>query len=72
MRTLVMKRRGRSESGSAVILVMTMVGILVILLAVNHSTLKSLEKELKLIETKQMQRIQPSPAPSPNVAVKPH
>jgi hypothetical protein len=53
----------RSERGSAVMLVMTMLGIMVICVSVNAVAVMSLTRELKLLEKKQVQRLQTVSAP---------
>ncbi len=53
----------RAERGSAVMLVMTMLGIMVICVTVNAVAVMSLTRELKLLEKKQVQRLQTASAP---------
>jgi len=49
---------GASERGSAVIVVMTMVAIMVICVSVNLVALNTVDRELKLLDKKQMQHWQ--------------
>ena len=49
--------RPRSERGSAVIVVLVMLGIMMIFFATNLVTIKTLTRELKLVEKKQVERL---------------
>lgn len=50
--------RRRDEAGSAVVVIMAMLAILMIFAAINVSSVHTLGRELKLIEQKQNQRLQ--------------
>ena len=53
-------RRRRSQSGSAVVIVTAMVAIMAICVAVNVASIRTVDRELKLMEKKQIQRLQSS------------
>ena len=55
----------RAQSGSAVVVVLAMLGIMVICVSVNVVSVRTLQRELKLIEKKQVQRLQPAPSQKP-------
>jgi hypothetical protein len=52
------RKNRRHERGSAVMLVMTMLGIMTIFVAMNTVAIRTLSTELKLIEKKQVRRLQ--------------
>ena len=56
--TLQVSRRPRRQSGSAVIVVLALLAIMLIYVASNLRTLYSLGCELKLLERQQVQRLQ--------------
>jgi hypothetical protein len=49
--------RRPSERGSATIVVLVMLGIMMIFFATNLVTIKTLTRELKLVEKKQIERL---------------
>ncbi len=55
------RRRGRTgERGSAVVIFLALLAIMLVLVAANGKTLVLLKKELQLIEHKQVQRLERS------------
>ena len=54
--------RPRSQRGSATIVVLVMLGIMMIFFATNLVTIKVLTRELKLVDKKQVERLRGSPA----------
>lgn len=54
--------RKRRRDGSAVLIIMLLLGLMLIFVGANVKTLQSLRGELKLIERRQIQRIQRVPA----------
>ena len=50
----------RRERGSAVVVALAMLAIMLICVSVNSVAVRSLGRELKLLEKKQVQRIQPA------------
>ena len=65
----------QQEQGSAVIVVLGLVFLTLAYVAFNHRTLQSLDREVKLIEKRQVQRLQPPPStnswPATNAMVYP-
>jgi hypothetical protein len=56
--------RGRcADSGSAVVVLLALLGMMLVFVAANTVAIRSLQRELKLIEKKQVQRLQPAPPP---------
>ncbi|HEX4647170.1 MAG TPA: hypothetical protein VH598_16320 [Verrucomicrobiae bacterium] len=55
--SLFQSNRRRSEHGSATIVVLVMLGIMMIFFATNLVTIKTLTRELKLVEKKQVERL---------------
>jgi hypothetical protein len=53
----------RAESGSAVMLVLIMLGIMTIFVAVNTVTIRTISRELKLLEKKQVKRLDGATSP---------
>ncbi|HEX3798684.1 MAG TPA: hypothetical protein VH413_08280 [Verrucomicrobiae bacterium] len=53
----------RAESGSAVMLVLIMLGIMTIFVAVNTVTIRTVSRELKLLEKKQVRRLDSAALP---------
>lgn len=51
-----------SEGGSATILVLALVAIMMVFLTANQLVLHNLKRELRLVEQKQLKRFQPPPA----------
>lgn len=51
-----------SEGGSATILVLALVAIMMVFLTANQLVLHNLKRELRLLEQKQLKRFQPPPA----------
>jgi hypothetical protein len=62
----VQPNRPRSESGSAVIVVMVMLGIMMIFFATNLVTIKTLTRELKSVEKKQIERLHSGQSEAPS------
>lgn len=52
----------RAHNASAVVVVLAMLGIMVICVGVNVAAVRNLQRELKLLEKKQVQRLQSAPA----------
>jgi len=52
----------RRQEGSAVIMVLAMLAIMLICVGVNTVAVTNLRRELKLLEKKQVQRLQPAAA----------
>lgn len=52
----------RSARGSATILVLALVAIMMVFLAANQLVLHNLKRELRLVEQKQLKKFQPPPA----------
>ena len=52
---------GRGERGSATILVLTLLAILVVYMNSNQLALHTLKRDLRLIEQKQLKKFQPPP-----------
>jgi hypothetical protein len=50
------------EQGSAVIVVLALIFLTLAYVAYNHRTLQSLDREVKLIEKRQFQRLQSPPS----------
>ena len=57
-------RSRESESGSATILVLALVAIMMVFLTANQLVLHNLKRELRLMEQKQLKKFQP-PAAKP-------
>ena len=55
-------RSRRDQSGSAVAVILAMIGIMMIFVAVNVAAVRSLGNELKLIEQQQNQRLKKLPS----------
>ena len=55
--SLFQSNHPRSERGSATIVVLVMLGIMMIFFATNMVTIKTLARELKLVEKKQVERL---------------
>jgi hypothetical protein len=51
------RNRSRSQRGSATIVVLVILGIMMIFFATNLVTIKTLARELKLVEKKQVERL---------------
>lgn len=58
-------QRSFAQSGSAVIVLLALLGIMLTFVAVNTVAIRSLQRELKLIEKKQVQRLQSAPILKP-------
>lgn len=58
-------QRKPGQSGSAVIVLLAMLGIMLIFVAANTIAIRSLQRELKLIEKKQVHRLQAAPPAKP-------
>ena len=58
-------QRSFAQSGSAVIVLLALLGIMLTFVAANTIAIRSLQRELKLIEKKQVQRLQPAPTAKP-------
>lgn len=57
--------RKRGQSGSAVVVLLAMLTMMLIFVAANTVAIRSLQRELKLIEKKQVQRLQTAPPVKP-------
>ena len=55
----------RTERGSVVLLLLVLLGIMAVYLACNNLVLNNLQRELRLIEKKQIEKFSRSPAPVP-------
>ena len=55
------RRSKRKEAGSAVLVVIALIAIIFIYIAANLSALHNLHRELRLIEKRQIQRLQTRP-----------
>ncbi|HEX4644752.1 MAG TPA: hypothetical protein VH598_04015 [Verrucomicrobiae bacterium] len=55
--SLFQPKRRRSEYGSATIVVLVMLGIMMIFFATNLVTIKTLTRELKSVDKKQVERL---------------
>ena len=55
-------RRG-SRSGSAILVVLILLGAMLVIIAGNNGTLNQLKREIDLIERKQLERLAGSPQP---------
>ncbi len=60
--TVHASRSSRGQSGSAVIIIMALVAILLVYVAGNLKTLSNLGRELRLIERQQIRRLQTTAA----------
>ena len=60
--SLSMRRRG-SRSGSAILVVLILLGAMLVIIAGNNGTLNQLKREIDLIERKQVQRLAENPHP---------
>ena len=56
----------RSERGFMIIAMMALLALMLIYVAASTRSLHQLRQELKLVEQKQIQRLQPAPAPRTN------
>ena len=63
-----MRPTNHSESGIALIVVMALLAIILIYVTANIRTLNHLQRDLKLIEQKQQQRLKNLPAAPPAAA----
>ena len=52
----------RSARGSATVLVLALVAIMMVFLTANQLVLHNLKRELRLVEQKQLKKFQPPPA----------
>jgi hypothetical protein len=59
-------RPKQNQSGSAVILFMGLLAIMVICVTVNSISIRGLERELKRVEKKQVERLQLHPGEKPH------
>jgi hypothetical protein len=60
----VPERRRRGQNGSAMIVVLALLALLLIYVLANIRTLSSLGRELKLLDQRQTQRLRNSPHPA--------
>ncbi|MEQ2008750.1 MAG: hypothetical protein ABMA26_18375 [Limisphaerales bacterium] len=61
-RTDARYRSRRGERGSATVLVLALVAIMMVFLSTNQRVLHNLKREVKLVEQKQLKKFQPPPA----------
>ena len=55
--------RQGSRSGSAILVVLILLGAMLVIIAGNNGTLNQLKREIDLIERKQLERLAGSPQP---------
>jgi len=57
------RRLRRSQGGSAVLVILALLAVMVMLIAANAATLNRLNREVKGLEKRQIQRLDPSLKP---------
>jgi len=62
-RAVHFRRLRRSRGGSAVIAILALLSVMLLLLAANVATLNNLTREVKALEKRQTQRLDPSKKP---------
>ncbi len=60
------RRAPRSQGGSAVVAILALLAVMLLLVAANAATLNRLNREVKGLEKRQMQRLDPSLRPPPH------
>jgi cell division protein FtsB len=55
-----LRRARRSQGGSAVVVMLALLAVMLMLIAANVATLNRLNREVKGLEKRQMQRLDPS------------
>ncbi len=64
-------RNSKPASGSATILVLALVAIMMVFLTTNQRVLYNLKREVRLVEQQQLKKFQPPPAPPPAPPARP-
>jgi len=60
------RRAPRCQGGSAVVAMLALLAVMLLLVAANAATLNRLNREVKGLERRQMQRLDPSLKPPPH------